>query len=96
MRTGMACLWGTLLCSFLAGPAFGSEPAARLTSAQLDALLVKELPAVRSADMIGDEQFLRRACLDLIGRQPTPEERTERINAAVAKILADFPPQKKK
>jgi hypothetical protein len=30
----------------------------------------------------------------VLDANPTPEERTDTVNAAVAKILADFPPPK--
>jgi hypothetical protein len=47
-----------------------------LTSAQLDRLIVDAAKLNDSdlADVVTDEQFLRRVSLDLIGRQPTPDE----------------------
>jgi hypothetical protein len=44
-----------------------------LTSADIDALLAREIPGL-SGQPVSDERFLRRASLDLIGRLPTPAE----------------------
>lgn len=46
----------------------------KITSVDLDELIEAELKGVALAPPVGDEQFLRRATLDLIGRQPTPAE----------------------
>lgn len=47
-----------------------------LTAAQLDRLFVAaaKLDDADLADVVTDEQYLRRVSLDLIGRQPTPDE----------------------
>lgn len=49
-------------------------PVYTLTPAKLDALVAKELEDAKTAPLISDEKFLRRASLDLIGRQPTSAE----------------------
>src|SRR5262249_27570816 len=51
------------------------ELTARLTPRDLYALLAEELKRDLPPDLVSDEQFLRRASLDLIGRPPTPDER---------------------
>ncbi len=53
---------------------WAAEPQGQLSVAALDALLNEELPDASVTTLIGDEQFLRRASLDLIGRNPTPGE----------------------
>lgn len=53
----------------------------RLTSASLDELVADELPEDLKFALIDDEQFLRRASLDLIGRQPTPDELSAFLSA---------------
>ena len=53
------------------------EPASpALTAAQLDQIYLSAAKLEDSdlADVVSDEQFLRRVSLDLIGRQPTPDE----------------------
>ena len=47
-----------------------------LDSAKLDRAIVEasQFTEADLADIITDEQFLRRVSLDLIGRQPTPQE----------------------
>ena len=47
-----------------------------LTSAQLDAIFLESAKLAEQdlAGVVTDEQFLRRVSLDLIGRQPTPNE----------------------
>jgi hypothetical protein len=47
-----------------------------LTSAELDRLLAQELREdhIRPTQKVSDEGFLRRVCLDLAGRMPTPQE----------------------
>ncbi|MDP6557071.1 MAG: DUF1549 domain-containing protein [Pirellulaceae bacterium] len=50
------------------------EPVVKLTSESLDALLKASLGDAPVAEICGDQQFLRRASLDLIGRQPSPME----------------------
>ena len=63
------CVWLSLTAiSVRAG-----EPGERMTSPQFDALIVGALKAPLSPS-VDDEQFLRRVTLDLLGRQPTPDE----------------------
>ena len=58
----------------LVGTAGGQPiPPARLTPASFDALVIGEAPALGGA-AAGDEQFLRRASFDLVGRPPTLDE----------------------
>ena len=57
----------------------------KLTSAELDALISTALKDTPVAQPVGDEQFLRRVSLDLIGRQPTPAE----LDAFLASTGAD-------
>lgn len=47
-----------------------------LTSEQLDRLVIDaaKLDEADLSDLVTDEQYLRRVSLDLIGRQPTPDE----------------------
>lgn len=45
-----------------------------LTPGQLDQLLLEEVPELAEATPVSDEHFVRRASLDLIGRNPTREE----------------------
>ncbi len=61
--------WGALAAA-------GDPAPAMLTSSQLDRLFVEaaKLDDADLADVVTDEQFLRRISLDLIGRQPTPDE----------------------
>ena len=56
-----------------------------LTSAQIDTLLEPHLGKIADGDLTGDGAFLRRLTLDLIGRQPTPDE----LRAFVADAAAD-------
>lgn len=49
----------------------------RLSSTQLDMLLAQSIGAVTDGDLTNDEAFLRRATLDALGRQPTPQELTD-------------------
>jgi len=68
-------------------------------AAKVDASLLAELPsdAAKPMQKIGDEEFLRRAFLDIIGHIPSPEEVTAfTLNPAsdkraktVEKLLAD-------
>ena len=46
----------------------------RLTSAELDSLILSALGGTQTAEIVSDERFLRRVSLDLIGRQPTPAD----------------------
>jgi hypothetical protein len=70
-------------------PAFARKPAARahaaLTSTQLDSLMDRHVGGIRTASLIDDEAFLRRLTLDLVGRQPTPDE----MSAFLADTSAD-------
>src|SRR5262245_36059231 len=60
-----------VLIGILAAAAARAGEPVKLTPRDLDALLAKELGAP-----VSDEQFLRRASLDLIGRPPSPAEQT--------------------
>jgi hypothetical protein len=62
---------------------------ARATPAEIDAMIDSGLAraGVKPGPVIGDEQFLRRAYLDLWGRPPRPEE--------VSAFLADPSPNKR-
>lgn len=51
-----------------------AKDVAKLTSEQLDAMLGKHLGGMNDVPLVGDEIFLRRASLDVVGRQPTVEE----------------------
>lgn len=53
------------------------SPAAPLTPPALDKLLSDETGTPTTAQLVGDEQFLRRVTIDIIGRQPTPAECSE-------------------
>lgn len=76
-------------------------PAPAAAAAQADTFLRQEIPYStpnkEASAKIGDELFLRRASLDLIGRLPTPEEVTafvfdpaaDKRAKVVAKLLAD-------
>lgn len=66
----------TCLISLGTFAAAGEPTSTALTSAQLDRLFVEaaKLDEADLADIVTDEQFLRRISLDLIGRQPTPDE----------------------
>ncbi|MBS0202496.1 MAG: DUF1549 domain-containing protein [Planctomycetes bacterium] len=68
-------VFSVLLVGFC-GVSFAQERATSLTSADLDRLFqsAAKLDDSDLADLITDEQFLRRVTLDLIGRQPTPAE----------------------
>jgi hypothetical protein len=67
-----------LLCLFGLGRlAIGDEPTpTATTSLQLDRLFIEaaHLEEADLAEVVTDEQYLRRVSLDLIGRQPTPDE----------------------
>ncbi len=56
--------------------AWKTAPDKPATSAEIDALLTKEQKAeqLKPAPQTTDEQFIRRAYLDLTGKLPTPEE----------------------
>lgn len=56
-----------------------------ITVGQLDELIAKQMGDAKPAEAVSDEQFLRRLSLDLIGRQPTPQE----LNAWMADKAAD-------
>lgn len=72
-----------------AEPASAGEPVPALTSERLDQVLLEtaRLEPADLDDVIDDEQFLRRVSLDLIGRQPTPDE--------LATYLDDSSPDKR-
>lgn len=63
-----------------------------LTSKELDALIVSDAHLNKTTSIIDDETFLRRATIDVIGRIPTEEERTEFLqdtNPAKRSLLVD-------
>ena len=62
----------------------GEKSSATLTSQDIDALVAQEPGKVASAIVSSDEQFLRRASLDLIGRPPTPAELAAFLRDAAA------------
>lgn len=85
-------------CAFLLmliSQSFSAEPAA--VAAQVDASLASEISGAGGKSKVGDEEFLRRAYLDLIGHLPTPEEvtafvldpATDKRGKVVEKLLAD-------
>ncbi|MDX1948800.1 MAG: DUF1549 domain-containing protein [Pirellulaceae bacterium] len=51
-----------------------AKPLAKLTVAELDALMEKHVGGIADAAIVADEDYLRRVTLDLIGRQPTMPE----------------------
>ena len=58
-------------------PAIETKPVVQLpkiNTKELDALVTAELGDEPVTEVMDDEAFLRRATLDLIGKQPTPEE----------------------
>lgn len=54
-----------------------AEGVTQLTAQQLDTLLAKHVGDMGQAEIVGDEVFLRRVTLDLVGRQPTVDELEE-------------------
>ncbi|MFT5526792.1 MAG: hypothetical protein ACI9HK_004772, partial [Pirellulaceae bacterium] len=48
-----------------------------LTPAELDKMLEEKVPGITTGELTTDEHFLRRASLDLLGRQPTRDELLE-------------------
>jgi Protein of unknown function (DUF1549)/Protein of unknown function (DUF1553) len=104
--TQLPCRLTVLLSALVLG-VIGSAKTSRaddaqpnlLKPSQLDRLLCEESKFSESdlADVVTDEQFLRRVSLDLIGRQPTPDElaaylldRSETKRAsAVDRLLSD-------
>jgi hypothetical protein len=77
-RLAWICLWVGIAAVLLAAPSVraAERVATTMTSAQLDRILIEaaRLDDTDLADIVGDEQFLRRVTLDLIGRQPTASE----------------------
>jgi hypothetical protein len=47
---------------------------ASLSPSELDKMLEEKVPGITTGELTTDEHFLRRASLDLLGRQPTPIE----------------------
>lgn len=94
-RTLVACQIAFLLSGIVAEAEDVAAPT-RMTAPQLDALMEQELKAPLSPP-IGDEQFLRRVTLDLIGRQPTPDEladfagntAADKRSQVIERLLAD-------
>ncbi len=74
-----------------AAPAFVRKEATRklapLTAAALDKILAEHLGTVPDSDLATDAAYIRRLTLDLIGRQPTPDE--------LSKFVADDSPGKR-
>lgn len=64
-----------------------ASDAAKLTPERLDEMLSEHLGDMDEAPLVGDEMFLRRAALDIAGRQPTVEE--------LEAFLADDSPEKR-
>jgi len=64
-----------------------TKPHAALSAGQLDQLMEQYVGGIQTAIVIDDESFLRRATLDLIGRQPTMAE--------METFLADTHPDKR-
>jgi hypothetical protein len=79
------CSLGLLLLG-LAWPLPGraDEAPAKHTPPDLDALIAQELSGLTASPTAGDEIFLRRASLDLIGRPPTVAELSEFVTDASA------------
>ncbi len=83
------------ILGLLAITAHASEPGQRVTPEDVDRLVVESVTEMDAQPLVGDEQFLRRVSLDLIGRQPTPAEisrfladpDTDRRRAAVDRLL---------
>ncbi len=102
-RCGRICLSAQIafLCLFgLCQLTSADEPAPALTPAELDRFFLEtaKLEEADLADVVTDEQFLRRVSLDLIGRQPTPAElagylldSTETKRTAAAERLLSSP-----
>ena len=93
-RSLLACV--ALVCGVMLLPAQGSEPAE--VAAKIDASLLAELSTSASpVRKISDQEFLRRAYLDIIGHIPSPEEVTafvldpamDKRAKVVDKLLAD-------
>ena len=75
MRLGLLCTLAAVFLGPLAPAARPADPApAKLTPPDLDRLMAQALAGAPTTGLVSDEQFLRRASLDLIGRQPTPDE----------------------
>lgn len=60
-----------------------ADPPAKITSAQLDALVQSEYPQAKG-ERIADEAYLRRVTVDLIGRPPTAQELQDFLKQPVA------------
>jgi hypothetical protein len=96
---------GVVLSALLATAADSAKPVTTTvlatptaTAAKVDSLLRQEVPFAKAAPRkIGDELFLRRVSLDIIGRLPKPEEVTafvldpaaDKRAKIVTKLLAD-------
>jgi hypothetical protein len=90
------------LYSLLTGLAPAAEPGYRQAAAKVDVLLSEEVfqtsagGTVELAPLAGDETFLRRVTLDLVGRPPSPAEITafaldrsaDKRSAQVERLLA--------
>jgi hypothetical protein len=77
IRPGAACLGLTavLLVAVTGRPAHAAGPAEAEVAAAVDAALRRALPPGDGLPPLADDEtLLRRACLDLTGRLPTPQE----------------------
>ncbi len=63
-----------VMVSLTAAPIQAADPSRPITSAELDELILDGMQESDLQPVVADEQFLRRASLDLIGRPPLPEE----------------------
>jgi hypothetical protein len=75
-----------LVLGLLASPVVADTPS-KLTSQQLDSLVQQEFSQAK-ADLVSDNNYLRRVSLDLIGRPPTPQELNDFLNSKDAKKRA--------
>jgi Protein of unknown function (DUF1549)/Protein of unknown function (DUF1553) len=75
--------------SLLNSEAWSSVPVTPIKSAEIDALILKELKesGIKPAPLTTDEQFVRRVALDLTGELPVPADVTE--------FVADKDPNKR-
>jgi hypothetical protein len=96
--SGLAVGWAVLLCGGVSVRAI--EPVAQV-AARASRVLREEVPLANgektAQQRIGDQQFLRRVSLDLVGRLPTPEQITvfaldpaaDKRQRVVAELLGD-------
>jgi hypothetical protein len=65
-------------------------PPRAITSAELDALVAGARSASAATEPQAEEDFLRRVCFDLVGRQPTPAEQRQFAREASATKRRDL------